>query len=62
VSHFVYATKQNVPEYVIKNGIAFRVVTDQLGSVRQVVNATTGEIVQSMNYDEYGNVTTSSGQ
>jgi RHS repeat-associated protein len=62
ISHFVYATKQNVPEYVLKSGIAYRVVTDQLGSVRQVINTTTGQIVQQMDYDEYGNVTIFAGQ
>lgn len=51
-----------MPEYVLKSGIAYRVVTDQLGSVRQVINSATGEVVQRMDYDEYGNVTNSSGQ
>ena len=37
-------------------------MTDQLGSVRQVINSTTGQIVQQMDYDEFGNVTNSSGQ
>jgi RHS repeat-associated protein len=62
VSHFVYATKQNVPEYILKAGITYRVVTDQLGSVRQVINSSTGQIVQQMDYDEFGNVTNFSGQ
>ena len=62
ISHFVYATKQNVPEYRLKAGIAYRVVTDQLGSVRQVINSATGQIVQQMDYDEFGNVTNFSGQ
>lgn len=46
----------------MKTGVAYRVVTDQLGSVRQVINSTTGGIVQSMDFDEYGNVTNSIGQ
>jgi RHS repeat-associated protein len=62
VSHFVYATKQNVPDYVLRSGIAYRIVIDQLGSVRQVINSATGEIVQRMDYDEYGNVTNFIGQ
>jgi RHS repeat-associated protein len=62
LSHFVYATKQNVPDYVAKSGITYLVITDQLGSVRQVVNSATGEVVQQMEYDEYGNVINSSGQ
>jgi len=62
LSHFIYATKQNVPEYVVKSGIIYRVVTDQLGSVKQVINSITGEVVQSMDYDEVGNVINSTGQ
>lgn len=38
----------------MKNGETFRLITDHLGSVRAVVNSNTGEIVQSIDYDEYG--------
>jgi RHS repeat-associated protein len=51
-----------VPDYILKSGIAYRIVTDQLGSIRQVINSTTGQIIQQMDYDEYGSVTNSSGQ
>jgi RHS repeat-associated protein len=61
VSHFVYATKQNMPDYIAKGGITYRVLTDQLGSVRQVINSVTGEVVQRMDYDEFGNVINSIG-
>ncbi|MCU7835371.1 MAG: hypothetical protein KZQ83_08960 [gamma proteobacterium symbiont of Taylorina sp.] len=56
VSRFVYANKINVPAYMIKGGIRYRIVSDHLGSPRLVVNATTGEVVQWMDYDEYGNI------
>jgi RHS repeat-associated protein len=56
LSHFVYATKQNVPDYVLRGGVAYRVITDQIGSVRAVVNSLTGEVIQRMDYDEFGNV------
>lgn len=57
VSRFVYATRINVPEYMIKGGVTFRIVTDHLGSPRLVVNTSTGQIAQRMDYDEFGNVT-----
>ena len=57
ISRFVYATRVNVPDYMIKAGIAYRIVTDHLGSVRLVVNTATGEVVQRIDYDEYGRVT-----
>lgn len=56
VSRFVY-TGRNVPAYLIKGGVRHRIITDTLGSVRLVVNADTGVIVQRMDYDTYGNVT-----
>ena len=57
VSHFIYATKPNVPDYMEKGGMTFRIISDHLGSVRLVVDASTGEVVQRIDYDEFGNVT-----
>ena len=58
VSRFVYATRDNVPDYMIKGGVTYRIITDHLGSPRLVVNTSTGQIVQRMDYDEFGNVIT----
>ena len=57
---FVYGAKGNVPEYMVFNGERYRFLTDHLGSVRLVVKANTGTIVQRMDYDEWGNVVTDS--
>ena len=57
VSRFVYGTKPNIPEYMVKGGITYRIITDHLGSPRLVVNSSTGAIAQQMDYDEFGNVT-----
>ncbi|MER0169878.1 MAG: hypothetical protein DU489_04600 [Nitrosomonas sp.] len=57
VSRFVYATGINVPNYMIKGGMNYRMVTDHLGSPRLVINTATGIIAQRMDYDEFGNVT-----
>jgi RHS repeat-associated protein len=56
VSRFVYGTKPNVPDYMEKNGVTYRIISDHLGSPRLVVNTTDGTIVQRMDYDAYGNV------
>ena len=56
-SRFVYANKVNVPEYMIKSGNSYRIITDHLGSPRLVADITTGNVVQRMDYDEFGNVT-----
>ena len=42
---------------MVKGGITYRFITDQLGSVRLVVNSQTGDIAQQLSYDEFGIVT-----
>jgi RHS repeat-associated protein len=54
VSRFVYGARVNVPEYMIKAGVTYKIISDHLGSPRLVVNAQTGVIVQRMDYDEFG--------
>lgn len=55
VSQFIYAGG-NVPVYMIKGGIDYRLVTDQVGSVRLVINGSSGAIVQRIDYDSFGNI------
>ncbi|HLB36951.1 MAG TPA: RHS repeat-associated core domain-containing protein [Gemmatimonadales bacterium] len=54
VSRFVYGTRANVPDYMIVGTMLYQLVTDQLGSVRLVLNAADGTIVQRIAYDEFG--------
>jgi len=41
---------------MVKGNTAYRLITDQLGSVRLVVNSATGQVVQRIDYDDWGNV------
>jgi RHS repeat-associated protein len=41
---------------MIKGGVTYRLLTDHLGSVRLVVDATTGQIAQRLDYDAFGRV------
>lgn len=57
LKYFIYASKSHVPDYFIdSNSNRFKIVVDHLGSVRLVVNANTGAIVEKMNHDEFGKV------
>jgi RHS repeat-associated protein len=56
VSRFVYATKTNVPDYMERGGKTYRVISDRVGSVRLIVDASTGEVAQRIDYDEFGNI------
>lgn len=57
VSRFVYGTRVNIPDYMVKSGVTYRLILDQVGSVRLVVNATDGTVAQRIDYDEFGQVT-----
>jgi RHS repeat-associated protein len=57
VSRFIHGTKVNVPDYMIKGGITYRLLTDHLGSVRLVVDTATGTVAQRIDYDEFGQIT-----
>ena len=39
---------------MIRNGVTYKLITDQVGSVRLVVDLATGNIAQRMDYDEFG--------
>jgi RHS repeat-associated protein len=56
ISCFVYGTRANAPDYMIKGGATYRIISDELGSPRLVIDVGTGAIVQRMDYDEFGNV------
>jgi RHS repeat-associated protein len=56
VSRFVYADKGNVPAYMVKGGVTYRIISDHLGSPRLVVDIATNTVVQRMDYDVWGNV------
>ena len=56
VARFVYGSKANIPDYILKNGNTYRVISDHLGSPRLVVEVQTGAVVQRMDFDSFGQV------
>ena len=56
VAEFIYGSKYNVPDYVVKGGVTYRIFSDHLGSPRLIVNSVSGAIVSKLEYDEFGNV------
>jgi RHS repeat-associated protein len=57
VSQFVYGISRTVPSYMVKNGVTYALITDHVGSVRLVLNSTTGAVAQRLDYDAWGRVT-----
>jgi RHS repeat-associated protein len=49
-------TAEFVGSLMIKNGNTYQLITDHLGSVRLVVDINSGNIIQQLDYDEFGNV------
>ena len=43
--------------FMVRDGETYRIITDHVGSPRLIVDASTGEVVQQLTYDEWGNVT-----
>jgi RHS repeat-associated protein len=58
VSRFVYGSKLNVPDYMVREGIMYRIISDHLGSPRLVIDTNTNTLVQRLEYDEFGNIVT----
>ncbi|MFT4579436.1 MAG: RHS repeat-associated protein [Nitrospinales bacterium] len=56
ISRFVYGSRANSPDFIIKGGSTYRIISDHLGSPRLVVNVATGMPVQMLDYDVWGNV------
>ena len=56
-AQFVYASGRNVPDYALRGGTLYRIITDHLGSLRLVVDTSDGSIMQRMDYDAWGRVT-----
>ncbi len=56
VARFVYATRTNVPDLMIRDGETYRLITDLHGSVRLVVDSTSGEVVQQLDYGPWGQI------
>lgn len=56
VSRFVYGSRRNVPDYLLRDGNTYRIIADHLGSPRLVLDVETGAVAQRLDYDAFGNV------
>jgi RHS repeat-associated protein len=57
VETFIYGTRPNVPDLMIKGGVTYRIISDPLGSPVEVINTATGAIVEQISYDAWGTIT-----
>jgi len=55
-SLFVYGEDGAAADYMTKGGNVYRILSDQLGSPRLVVDTATGKVAQRLDYDAFGNL------
>ncbi|MEZ4335172.1 MAG: RHS repeat-associated core domain-containing protein [Sandaracinaceae bacterium] len=53
---FIYGSRGHVPDAMRTSTATYRLVIDQLGSVRRVVDTSSGSVVQAIDYDAFGRV------
>ncbi|RYZ82191.1 MAG: RHS repeat-associated core domain-containing protein, partial [Proteobacteria bacterium] len=56
LARYVYATQGHSPDVMITKNATYKLVKDQLGSIRSVINAADGVFLQAHEYDEFGKV------
>jgi RHS repeat-associated protein len=56
VSRFVYASQSHSPDYMVRAGVTYVFVKNQLGSIRLVVDSVTGTVSQRLDYDAWGKI------
>jgi len=61
IEYYVYGLKSNIPEYVVKDNVKYKIISDHLGSPLEVRATTGGLPVLSCKYDSFGNIIEESG-
>ncbi len=53
---FIYGADDATPSYMIAGANTYRILSDERGSARLVVNIADGSVTQQLDYDEFGRV------
>ncbi len=61
VTRFVYATRRNVPDYLLKDGSTFRILHDHLGTPRLAIDVASGTVAHRLDTDDWGVVVADTG-
>lgn len=56
VRRYIYATKPNIPDFYTQDGKNYKIISDQIGSVRAVIDTQTNDVIYKMSHDEFGRV------
>ncbi|MBX3021994.1 MAG: PKD domain-containing protein [Bdellovibrionales bacterium] len=59
-SVYVYGVRSNVPDYIVKQGVIYKIISDHLGSPRLIIRASDLQVMQRLEYNEFGMVVSDS--
>jgi len=54
VKQFVYGSKTNVPDYMFYQSKEYRIISDQVGTPKLVVDSVSGNVLEEIQIDEFG--------
>ncbi len=54
VKRFVYGSKSNVPDYMVYQGKEYRIISNQVGTPKLVIDVVSGRAVEELSFDEFG--------
>jgi len=54
VKQFIYGSKVNIPDYMIYKGKEYRIISDQVGTPKLVVDSISGKVLEEISMDEFG--------
>ena len=54
VKQFIYGSKSNSPDYMVYQGKEYRIISDQVGTPKLVVDSSTGKALEELEMDEFG--------
>ncbi len=56
LQQYIYASSGHSPDYMVSGGVRYKFLKDQIGSIRAVVNSSTGVSAQVIEYGPWGQV------
>jgi len=54
LNRYIYGADGQTPALIVRGGTTYRVIVDQTGSVRGIVNSSDGSVLQQIDYDAWG--------
>jgi RHS repeat-associated protein len=60
ITQFIYSSGRDVPGYMIKDGSTYRIISDDIGTPRRIIDVATGVVAEAKDLNEFGIVVSDS--